>query len=84
MSPIYDRSQEHLGVSDTGIATTRRLLLESVRKLRETGAVPQGVTDPSTYLVRAVSLTLPAGQPWQDGGLEHIKAKLHAGFGYTP
>ncbi len=35
-------------------------------------------------MVRAVSLTLPAGMPWQEGGAEHIKAKLDADFGYTP
>jgi hypothetical protein len=84
VAAVYDRSKEHLGVSDTGIATTRRLLLESVRKLREAGTLPKGATDPATFMVRAVSLTLPAGVPWQEGGSEHIKAKLDAGFGYTP
>ena len=84
VSPVYDRSREHLGVSDTGIATTRRLLLESVRKLRENGAVPQGVTDPATFMVRAVSLTLPAGVPWQESGVRHMKARLDADFGYHP
>jgi phthalate 4,5-dioxygenase oxygenase subunit len=83
VAPVYDRSREHLGVSDTGIATTRRLLLESVRNLRA-GTAPRGVTDPSTFMVRAVSLTLPAGQAWQEAGGEHIRAKLGAGFGYQP
>lgn len=84
VAPVYDRSKEHLGVSDTGVATTRRLLLESVRNLRAQGTVPKGVTDPATFMVRAVSLTLPAGVPWQEVGSEHIRAKLGADFGYTP
>src|SRR4029079_16675565 len=33
VAPIYDRSKEHLGVSDTGVAMTRRLLLETARNL---------------------------------------------------
>jgi hypothetical protein len=31
-----------------------------------------------------VSLTLPAGVPWQEAGSEHIRAKLDADFGYKP
>lgn len=83
VAPVYDRSQEHLGISDTGIAMTRRLLLETVRNLRTSGAAPQGVAEPSTFMVRAVSLTLPAGMSWQEGR-EHMTARLDAGFGYTP
>ena len=62
---------------------TRRLLLETVRSLHGKGTEPQGVRDPSTFMVRAVSLTLPAGVPWQAHG-EHMTARLDAGFGYTP
>lgn len=83
VAPIYDRSKEHLGISDTGIAMTRRLLLETVKNLRSAGTAPQGVSDPSTFMVRAMSLTLPTGLSWQEGA-EHMKARLDAGFGYTP
>ena len=68
--------------SDTGIAMTRRLLLETVRNARG-GTEPQGVRDPSTFMVRAVSLTLPTGVSWQESR-EHTVARLDAGFGYTP
>jgi phenylpropionate dioxygenase-like ring-hydroxylating dioxygenase large terminal subunit len=84
VAPIYDRSREHLGVSDTGVAMTRRLLLESVRSLRAQGTQPKSVTDPATYMVRAVSLTLPAAASWQEQGREPMTARLDAGFGYQP
>jgi hypothetical protein len=83
VSAIYDRSKEHLGISDTGIAMTRRLLLESVRNVRS-GTEPQGVRDPSTFMVRAVSLTLPSGLAWQEPAREPMTARLDTGFGYTP
>ncbi|MEO8299543.1 MAG: ring-hydroxylating oxygenase subunit alpha, partial [Burkholderiales bacterium] len=83
VSPIYDRSKEHLGVSDTGVAMTRRLLLETVRNHRTQGTLPKAATDPSVYMVRAVSLTLPAQVSWQEQR-EHTVAKLDADFGYAP
>ena len=83
VSAIYDRSQEHLGVTDTGIAMTRRLLLESVAGLRQQGKRPRGADDATTFMVRAVSLTLPAQDTWQQHA-QHIKAQLNADFGYQP
>jgi hypothetical protein len=83
VAPIYDRSKEHLGISDTGIAMTRRLLLETVRALASSNTQPQGVADPSTFMVRAMSLTLPTGLSWQEGR-EHMQAQVDKGFGYTP
>ncbi|WP_077002285.1 Rieske 2Fe-2S domain-containing protein [Variovorax sp. KK3] len=83
VASIYDRSKEHLGISDTGVAMTRRLLLETVRKLQGSGIEPQGVREPATFMVRAASLTLPAGVPWQEHR-EHTVARLDAGFGYAP
>ena len=80
--PIFDRTKEHLGSSDTGIAMTRRLLLEAVNAYRDRGITPSGVTDPDTFMVRAVSLTLPETTSWVDFGRPHMTAKLGAGFGY--
>jgi phthalate 4,5-dioxygenase len=82
VSPIYDRSREHLGISDTGIAMTRRLLLERVHQLRKEGVKPARFDDPELWMVRAASLTLPAGESWQTQG-EFTKAKLGADFGYA-
>ena len=81
--PIFDRTKEHLGSSDTGIAMTRRLLLEAVNAYRDHGIKPSGVTDPDTFMVRAVSLTLPETTSWADFGRPHMQAKLGADFGYA-
>ena len=81
--PILDRTKEHLGSSDTGIAMTRRLLLEAVNAYRDHGIKPSGVTDPDTFMVRAVSLTLPETTSWADFGRPHMQAKLGADFGYA-
>lgn len=84
VKPIYDRSQEHLGISDTGIAMTRRFLLESVRKLASEQVRPAGYGDADLYMVRAVSLTLPNKVSWQEGGREFMQAQLGVDFGYAP
>jgi phenylpropionate dioxygenase-like ring-hydroxylating dioxygenase large terminal subunit len=82
-APIYDRSKEHLGISDTGIAMTRRLLLENVRKFQAGEPCLAAPDQPDLWMVRAISLTLPAGAPWQDEGHEHMTARLGADFGYA-
>jgi hypothetical protein len=81
--PIFDRTKEHLGSSDTGIVMTRRLLLEAVSAYRDHGIKPSGVTKPDTFMVRAVSLTLPETTSWVDFGRPHMTAKLGADFGYA-
>jgi phthalate 4,5-dioxygenase oxygenase subunit len=83
VAPIYDRSQEHLGVSDTGIAMTRRLLLDSLRKMAADGTKPPRHDDPDLFMVRAVSMTLPADEGWLDSGREPMTARLGADFGYA-
>lgn len=84
VAPIYDRGQEHLGVSDTGIAMTRRLLLECVRNLAAKQLPPARCEDPDLWMVRAVSLTLPSAASWNEQGREAMTARLGAGFGYEP
>lgn len=49
MGPIYDRTREHLGTTDTAIVRVRRRLIDAAKALRDTGAVPPGVEDPSLY-----------------------------------
>ena len=56
--------------------------LEAVNAYRDRGIKPNGVTDPDTFMVRAVSLTLPESTSWVDFGRPHMTAKLGAGFGY--
>ena len=83
IAPIYDRSQEHLCASDTGIVMTRRFLLESLYAYRDRGIRPKSVSDPDTFMVRAVSLQLPEETPWVDAARPYMQAKLGADFGYT-
>jgi len=83
--PIYDRAQEKLGVSDTGIVMARRVLLEAVRAFQQDSAVPAVVSNPDLSMVRAVSLRLSPDQSWSDeSGRQHMTAELGKGFGYTP
>jgi phenylpropionate dioxygenase-like ring-hydroxylating dioxygenase large terminal subunit len=84
VAPIYDRTQENLCVSDTGIAMTRRMLLETLTGYRERGIRPPGVDDPDIFMVRAMSLHLPPDTPWSVAGAEFMRARLGADFGYTP
>ena len=83
VSAIYDRTQEHLGTTDTGIARTRRLLLDSARKLAQ-GTVPSSAANPSAFMLRAISITVPAGADWATLGRDFMKAELGKGFGYQP
>jgi len=83
VASIYDRSKEHLGTSDAGIVRTRRLLLDSVRRLDE-GQRPPSADQPGQLMLRAVSLTIPSGGDWMKLGGEFIKARLGADFGYQP
>lgn len=83
VAPIYDRSQEHLGTTDTGIARVRRMLLDSTRKI-EQGARPAATHSPESFMVRAVSITIPAGGDWTELGRDYMKAELGKGFGYKP
>lgn len=84
LMPIYDRTQENLCVSDAGIAVTRRFLLNSVQAFAENGEVPRGAADPATFMVRAVSLTLPADAEWEEAGQEDMTAVVGKDFGYAP
>lgn len=84
VSAIYDRTQEHLGTSDTGIARVRRLLLENAKKIAQNGAAPAVGASPASFMLRAVSLTIPADADWAELGREHMQAELGKGFGYTP
>jgi phthalate 4,5-dioxygenase oxygenase subunit len=83
VAPIYDRTKEHLGTTDTGIARVRRMLLDSVSKL-EKGQRPASANAADGFMVRAISITIPAGGDWEALGREHMKAELGKGFGYAP
>jgi hypothetical protein len=64
MGPVYDRTSEHLGTSDTMIIRVRRRLLNAVRAHADQGVPPPGVDDPRAYHQRAGGVFLPKGVDW--------------------
>ena len=84
VEPVCDRTREHLGMSDSGIAATRRCLLGHLRALRESGEPPPRIADPDLYMVRAASLRLAKDVSWVEAGAQHIRARLGEDFGYEP
>ncbi|HTE83892.1 MAG TPA: aromatic ring-hydroxylating dioxygenase subunit alpha, partial [Dehalococcoidia bacterium] len=75
MGPIYDRAQEHLGASDTGIIQMRKRLINAAIALRERGATPTGVNTPAAYRVRSAGVVLPRGAVWVEAAQDHLVAR---------
>jgi phthalate 4,5-dioxygenase len=74
MGPLYDRTQEHLGKSDTVLVQARQRLINAARRLGE-GAEPPGL-DPKDFRRRPISWTLPRNVPsWADAIAEAIDAR---------
>ena len=63
MGRIVDRSREHLGPADKAIIATRKLLLEAVEIVENSGD-PRG-TGPGYHEVRAAERTVPNGADWR-------------------
>jgi phenylpropionate dioxygenase-like ring-hydroxylating dioxygenase large terminal subunit len=72
MGAVMDRTNEHLGTSDSMIIRTRRRLLRAVRALAETGEAPPGVDRPELYRTRSGSIILPRGADWL-AATEHLR-----------
>lgn len=84
VTPIYDRTRENLGTSDSGVARTRRVLLEAARKLQSQQVRPVSAAAPEKFLYRAISITIPAGADWMAAGKEFMQARPGQDFGYQP
>ncbi|HWO73120.1 MAG TPA: Rieske 2Fe-2S domain-containing protein, partial [Dehalococcoidia bacterium] len=72
MGPIYDRTREHLGTSDSMIIRTRRRLLRALKAYMEEDAPPPGVDRPELYRTRSGSIILPRGADWL-AATEHLR-----------
>ena len=83
VSPIYDRTKEHLGTSDTGVARVRRMLLDTVKKHGQ-GVTPPSAQQAALYMKRAISITTAADGQWKEVGKEFMQAEIGKGFGYAP
>ncbi len=64
MGAIYDRTREHLGISDSGVIRMRRRLLDAAKALSEHGKTPPGVDAPDAYRVGACGFVLPKSERW--------------------
>jgi phenylpropionate dioxygenase-like ring-hydroxylating dioxygenase large terminal subunit len=67
MGPIYDRSHEHLGTSDSMIIRTRRRWLAVARAFAENGVLPPNIDDPRAYRLRSGETILSRKVDWWDG-----------------
>jgi phthalate 4,5-dioxygenase oxygenase subunit len=65
MGPIFDRTNEHLGSSDTAVIAMRRQLLDLARQL-EAGTEPPMVQQPELYRVRSTSFVIKRTASWLD------------------
>jgi nitrite reductase/ring-hydroxylating ferredoxin subunit len=65
MGPIYDRTQEHLGSSDTAIIQMRRRLQQLCTEL-EAGHEPVAASRPDAYRVRSTTLLLKRDEDWTE------------------
>ncbi len=66
MGPIVDRSQEYLGTCDRVIYRARKLLLEAVRRHRDTGELSFTGDDIDYTRIRAVSFAYPREMDWRE------------------
>jgi phthalate 4,5-dioxygenase len=63
MGPIYDRTKEHLGSSDTAVIAMRRQLMGLARQLEE-GTEPAMARQPEVYQVRSTSFVIKRSESW--------------------
>ena len=65
---IYDRSQEHLGVSDMGVIAVRRRLLKAIESFERGDPLPHVPTDaeqPMTH-IDTIAENIPSGDSWRE------------------
>jgi phthalate 4,5-dioxygenase oxygenase subunit len=64
IEPIYDRSKEHLGTTDSMVIVARRLYIRAAKALRDEGKVPANVDSLDVGAVRSTSVILREGTDW--------------------
>ena len=84
MGPIYRRWKEHLGSTDAMVIFVRRRLIDAARALRERGAAPANVANPSINRVRSASIMLPEGKSWAEATEEARKSDSAAPISWAP
>jgi hypothetical protein len=66
MGPIVDRTQEYLGTCDRVIYRARKLLLDAVKRHRDTGELSFTGENIDWAGIRAVSFAYPGEMDWRD------------------
>ena len=69
MGPIFDRSREHLGVSDKAVIAVRRFLINAVKEFQDGKEPPHIVRDPTRNRfshIDTFAQTIPANVHWRD------------------
>ncbi len=66
MGPIVDRAQEYLGTCDRVIYRARQLLLDAVKRHRDTGELSFVGEDIDYAAIRAVSYAYPSDTDWRE------------------
>jgi phenylpropionate dioxygenase-like ring-hydroxylating dioxygenase large terminal subunit len=74
MGTIYERTQEHLGTTDSMVIRTRRALIRAAEALRDHGILPPGVDNPGAYAQRSGGVVLPRNVDWFEATRELRKA----------
>jgi len=64
IEPIYDRSKEHLGSTDSMVIYVRRTVLRASKALRDEGVVPPNVDNVKLDHVRSASIILKENDDW--------------------
>jgi hypothetical protein len=80
MGPIYDRSQEHLGVSDMTVIAVRRFLLRAIRAVQNGQEPPHVIrTDAQNHLrhVACIATKIPAEVDPQRYVTEQLKKEKY-------
>ena len=65
IEPIYDRSKEHLGSTDSMVIYTRRHMIRAAKALRDKGELPPNIDNADLDGVRSASIILPVGADWR-------------------
>ncbi len=74
MGPIFDRTQEQLGVADMMVIRTRLRLINAAKALQEHRVQPPGIENPAIYRIRSGGIVLPREADW----LESTAEQRHA------
>lgn len=80
MGPIYDRAQEHLGVSDVAVIAVRKFLLRCVREVaagREPPHVIRSAAENDLRHVACIVAKIPAAQDPQQFVAEQLKKEKY-------